>query len=216
MAHLYLAPSEPEYKEVEDAVIRYEYDPRRAIQLIEGIGYTRGSDGIFRDRNGERLAVELRSNGERIIENTIVPVANFWTQLGVATEPVLVPPQRIVDREYVATFPSFRMMRQPNTASQFNRIHSSLTPLPGNRFVGSNYSRYKSPELDTLIDTFLTTIPRAERIQILRQAMRHISENLNQMGLFYDADFTFVGNRIGYIGASETLLWDVQRWEIKS
>ena len=214
VAHLYLAPSEPEYRDVEDSAIRYEYDPRRALQNIEALGYTRGSDGAFRDASNQRLAVELRSNGEPVTEKAIVPVADMWSRLGVSTEPVLVPPQRITDREYVATFPSFRMMRQPNTASQVSRLRSSLTPLPENRFVGSNYARYISPEFDGLIDRFLSSIPRSERMQALRDTMRYISEKLNLVGLFYDADFTFLTNRLRDVSAGKTQVWSVHLWDM--
>jgi len=215
IGHIYLSPSEPEYKDVENSVVRYEYDPRRAVQMIEGLGYSRGPDGIFRDAAGQRLAVEVRSNGEAITEKAIIPVANFWTQLGVATEPVLVPPQRQTDREYVATFPSFRMMRQPNTASQINRIRSNLTPTAENRYVGSNYARYTSPELDALIDRFLTTIPKQERMRAFGDTMRYISEQLNVVGLFHDAEFMFASNRLQNISGGEIRVWDVPKWEAK-
>jgi peptide/nickel transport system substrate-binding protein len=216
IAHLYLPPSEPEYAEVQDAVVRYEYDPRRAAQLIEGLGYTKGSDGIYRSAAGERLSLELRSNGEPVTEKTIVPVANFWTQLGIPTEPMLIPPQRINDREYVATFPSLRMMRQGNEAYMLNRQHSSQIPRPETNFVGTNYARYTNDEWDALIDRFLTTIPHAERIQALRAIMRHMSENLNLMGMFYDADFICLSNRLDNITAEETRLWNIQNWDVKS
>src|SRR5205085_10669072 len=112
LAGLYLPPSEPEYAEVQDAVVRYEYDPRRAAQIIEDLGYAKAQDGIYRSSSGERLNIELRSNGEPVTEKSIVPVADMWTRLGIATDPMLVPPQRITEREYVATFPGFRAMRQ--------------------------------------------------------------------------------------------------------
>ncbi len=216
VAHVYLPPSEPEYPAVADSVIRYAYEPRRATQMIEEIGYTKGPDGMFRDAAGGRLAVELRSNGERITENTIIPLADMWNRLGVATESVQVPPQRIADREYMATFPGFRLMRQPNQASQISRSHSSLTPLPDARFVGSNYARYVNPAFDGMIDQFLTTIPREERMQVLRNAMHHISEQLNLMGIFYDADFTFISNRLEHVGARETVAWDVHQWQVRN
>jgi peptide/nickel transport system substrate-binding protein len=195
-------------------VVTYAHDLRRAAGLIEGLGYTRGSDGVYRDGAGERLAVELRSNGERITENAIVPVADFWTRAGVATDPLLVPPQRIIDREYVATFPSFRMMRQPDRATQLSRVHGSLTPLPENGFVGSNYARYRNPEFDALIDRYLTTIPWGERMAVFRQAVRHISEQLNLMGLFYDPDFAAASNRLSGLGINDTELWNVHLWEL--
>jgi peptide/nickel transport system substrate-binding protein len=214
VAHLYINPAFPEFKEVESAVVRYEYDPRRTVQLIEGQGYTRGPDGIFRDAAGERLAVELRSNGERITEKTIIPVADAWTRLGVATEPNLVPPQRISDREYMATFPGFRMMRQPNDTIQVTRLHSSATPLPQSRFAGSNYARYVNPEFDGLLDEFVATIAWEPRIQILRRIMRHISENLNQMGLFYDMEFILLNNRMKDVTAREVTIWDAHKWDV--
>jgi peptide/nickel transport system substrate-binding protein len=214
VAHLFINPIFPEFRDVENSVVRYDHDPRRAVQLIEGIGYTRGGDGIFRDSAGDRLAVELRSNGERITEKTIVPVADTWTRLGVATEPNLVPPQRITDREYVAAFPSFRMMRQPNDTIQVTRLHGNATPLPQNRFAGSNYARYVNPEFDALLDEFVGTIPWEPRIQVLRQIMRHISENLNQMGLFYDMEFTLYNNRMKNVTSREVTLWDAHLWDV--
>jgi len=213
VAHIFLGPGEPEFAEVQDSPVKYEYDPARAIRMIESLGYTRGADGIFRDADNLKLAVEIRSNGERITENTIVPLANMWANLGIAAEPLLVPPQRITDREYVATFPGFRLMRQPNATASLSRLRSTLTPLPENRFVGSNYARYVSADLDALIDHFYATIPRPERMQTLRQIMRYISENLNHMGLFYDADFMFASKRLTNIAGNETEIWNVHLWD---
>ena len=49
----------------------------------------------------------------------------------------------------------------------------------------------------------------------LRQIVRHMSENVTVMGMFYDADFVCVNNRFQTITAEETRLWDVQTWELK-
>lgn len=213
VGHVLLAPSEPDYGEVQDSVVKYDYDPGRATQMIESLGYGKGADGAFRDAAGQKLELEVRSNGERITENTIVPLANMWVRLGVAAEPLLVPVQRITDREYVATFPGFRLMRQPNDTASLSRLRSNLTPLPENRFVGSNYARYRAPEFDGLIDQFYATIPRPERMPILRQMMRYVSGNLNVMGLFYDGDFMFASNRLQTITGNETQLWNVHLWD---
>lgn len=216
VAHMYLAPSQGEYNEVEGSAVRYEYDPRRAAQLMEGLGYTKGVDGIYRDPAGERLGIELRSNAEKITDNAIVPVADFWRRLGVAAEPVPLAPQRTSDREYLATFPAFRMMRQPNEPADVDRLHSSVTPLPENRYVGRNYARYINPELDASIDRYLSTIPWNARMQALRAVVRHVSENLSLMGLFYDLGFSFFSNRLVDVGARESQVWDVHRWDLRS
>jgi peptide/nickel transport system substrate-binding protein len=216
VGHVFIGPAEPEYADVQDSAVKYDFDPARAARMIEALGYAKGPDGIYRDAANARLTVEVRSNGERITENTIVPLTNMWNQVGIAAEPLLVPVQRITDREYVATFPGFRMMRQPNAAASLARLRSTLTPLPENRFVGSNYARYMSPEFDTMIDTFNATIPRPERMNVLRQIMRYFSENLVHLGLFYDGDFMFANNRLLNVAGNETEIWDILQWDIQA
>src|SRR5262249_27726098 len=44
----FLAPSEPEYAEVQDSVLRYEYSPARATEIIDGMGLLKGPDGVYR------------------------------------------------------------------------------------------------------------------------------------------------------------------------
>lgn len=217
VSHVFLSPDEPEYRDVENAVVRYEYDPRKAAQMVEGLGYTRGPEGVYRDSGNQRLSLELRTYGIKVSDQATVIVAEAWTRFGAATEPLIVPPQRITDREYMATFPSFLMYRQPNSASarDISRLRGSLAPVADNRYVGSNYARYVNPEFDSLIDRYLTTIPKPERLQVLRQFVRHISENLNLMGLFYDAELSFQNNRLRGITAKETRLWNIHLWDTR-
>lgn len=215
VSHAYLGPTEPEFKDVESAAVRYEYDERKAAQMIEGLGYSKGPDG-FRDAAGQRLALELRTYGVKVSDNATVSISDAWTRFGVATEPVIIPPQRITDREYLATFPSFLMYRQPNTAADLGRLRGSQAPTAETRYVGSNYARYVNAEFDSIIDRYLTTIPKPDRLPLLRDAIRHISENLNLMGLFYDAEISFLHNRLQNITIRETKLWDIHLWDTKS
>src|SRR5205823_12000905 len=41
------SPDQAEYPEVQDAAVKYDYDPRRAAQLIEGLGFTKDADGFY-------------------------------------------------------------------------------------------------------------------------------------------------------------------------
>src|SRR5207248_6581696 len=59
-AHAFLSPSDPAYAAIESDIVRYDYDPRRAAELLEGLGFTRGADGGYRDTAGQRLGVEIR------------------------------------------------------------------------------------------------------------------------------------------------------------
>jgi peptide/nickel transport system substrate-binding protein len=216
VADVHIGPAYPEYADVQDSIVRYPYDPRQAAQLFESLGYRRGADGTYRDGSGERLAVELRSNGSPITEKTIVAVADLWTRLGVATEPNRVPQPQMVDREYVATFPAFRMTRQNGTPDFITRIHSKQIPLPENRFVGPNYARYRNSEFDALLDQYSVTIPKNDRIQVLRRIANFVTDNAIIMGVFYDANITYMNGRLINVGARDSNVWDVHLWDSSS
>jgi len=78
---------------------------------------------------------------------------------------------------------------------------------------GANRARYASPELDGLIDRFLITIPRAERIDVLRQMIGHISDQLPLMGIAYVVEAWLFSSRLrNYSAPLNTRnghLWDL-------
>ena len=50
-----------EYQETESGIVRYEYDPRRATQMLEELRYAKRADGMFRDVAGAPLQMEVRA-----------------------------------------------------------------------------------------------------------------------------------------------------------
>jgi peptide/nickel transport system substrate-binding protein len=219
VAHTFLHPNQPDYRQIEGSIVRYDYDPRRAAQLMEGLGYTRGPDGALRDATGTRLSVEVRTSPEQDIQiKTIFVIADYWQKLGVGVEPVVMAEQRVRDREYVQTFPSFMTYRQPNDPSGLLlRLHSNQTPLPENSFVGRNHPRYMNPEFDALVDRYYGTVPQQERSRVLAEIIQHTTERLTLMGLFYDVEPVLVGNRLQGVAASKaadsTPAWNAEQWD---
>jgi peptide/nickel transport system substrate-binding protein len=219
VAHAYLSPNEPAYAEIESSIVRYAYDPQGATRTIEGLGYTKGGDGVFRDSANQRLAVEIRTIGVTA-QKAIFAVADAWQRLGVATEPVTIPPARTLDTEYRATFPGFQIFQNPNDVNGLLRLHSSKAPMPENGFrVTGNHSRYLNPEFDDLVDRLFTTIPKQERTQVLGQIMRHISEQLNVMGLYYGVEPAMISNRLQGVSARKVQTsaqsWNAGEWDLK-
>src|SRR5436305_14318127 len=96
------------YNAVEQGIVKYSYDLRDATQLVEGLGYTKRPDGFFYDASGEKLNVSIYTT----VQNDIHPkataaVADYWRQLDVDVDQVLLPIQRAQDRDYRAQFPAF-------------------------------------------------------------------------------------------------------------
>src|SRR5207249_1957452 len=81
-----IAPNQREYREIERSIVRYPYDPRKATQMIEALGYAKGPDGMFRDSAGEPLSLEIRYvtavDTTRLLS---LATADNWKRIGVDT-----------------------------------------------------------------------------------------------------------------------------------
>jgi peptide/nickel transport system substrate-binding protein len=213
VADSFIAPDSPDYKIVDPLVAKYPYDARRATQLIDEFGYAKDPDGSYRDSTGKKLTVELRTTAHDLREKLLFVLQ--WQRVGVGTDPVIIPRQRAADREYRATSLSFDFRFNP---ADVTRYHSNQVPLPENNYRGNNSSRYRSPELDALLDRYVVTIPREERTQVLAQVIKHMTDNLVVVPLFHDAEPALVGNRLVNITARRGDAfagWNAHEWDVK-
>lgn len=215
-ADSFLPPSDALSREVEGSVVRYEHDPRQATQLIEELGFAKGADGIFRDPAGQRLELEVRSVAVPELQVRVaVTTADYWQRLGVATQPIPIPPQRARDVEWRANFPAFEVAQQPIglESNALRRLHGSEASLPENNYRGNNRTRYMNPEFDALVDRYFATIPRAERVPLIREIVRHLSDQVIPMGLLYVAEPSMKAHRLeGVVGGSP---WNAHEWQVR-
>ncbi|MBM2813102.1 MAG: hypothetical protein HW416_3861, partial [Chloroflexi bacterium] len=161
---------------------------------------------------------EVRTITVDLNQKALFAVADGWQRVGVATDTVIIPQQRAQDREYRAGYPGFMLERQPDRVNDVDRYHSSQTPLVENRFSGTWRPGYKHPEMDGLIERFVTTIPLQERMDVLRQLVAHMTDQVVMMGLFYDVTPTMIANRLKNVspargGASQS--WNAHEWELR-
>jgi peptide/nickel transport system substrate-binding protein len=218
VADTIINPTNPVYKEIERSVVKYGYDPRRAGQLLEGLGYTRGVDGLLRDSSGEPLQIEHRATEADLHIKYLFAIADYWKQLGITQETVIISRQigPNASREYRATRPGFELTRYPTNLDQFL---STETPLPTNNFVGNNRSRYVSAELDDLIQRYYATVPLSQRIQLLGSVLHHMSENVTLLGVHHATQVDLVANRLSNVlpvNSEDTrLTWNIHEWELK-
>ncbi len=213
IAHHYIGPDWAEYQDVERSIVRYDYDQRRAAQLLEGMGFAKAADGVYRDPSGQRFTVEIRTTMVDINSKSSVTVADFWQRFGVPTEVAIVPPQRTNEREYRATFPGFELIRPTSTLTSFESRRSSEVALPETNWAGANRSRYRNPEMDALIDRYFLTIPAPERTQILAQIVHHMTDQLVLMGIVYDPPLRLIGNRVHNVPAG--VPWNAHEWDVR-
>lgn len=209
-----------EFRALDRHAVKYAFDPGRATQLIEGLGYRKGPDGIFRDTANQPITMEIRTTqGDVQQERSMFSTLDYWQQIGLGSAPVVVPSARRGDREYRNTFPAGDMRRQPHAPENLrNNFHSVSATLPERGYRGNNYMRYVNPELDALIDLHDTTIPRAQRWETLGKIVRLLTDQVPVIGLYYDVEITAVTSRMVNVHTRDRNMgesWNIHEWDLK-
>jgi peptide/nickel transport system substrate-binding protein len=216
VAHSIISPDAAEYRAVENSIVKYDYDPRRSIQILEGMGLARGSDGMFRDRNGDRLApLKIQTTVNDTSTKTTFATVDAWQQVGLPAEGMVLPPQG-VDNRYAYT--GFDLVNQDiNTDGIVSLLHSSAAPLPERNYrapaSARNRGSYVNPEYDALMDRYVSTIPMPERMQALSQLVRWQTDEQLVIGFFYSVNAVMVSNRMQNVVPATT--WNVHQWDVR-
>jgi peptide/nickel transport system substrate-binding protein len=214
-AHSGLPFNDRTYDEVKPRVVRYEYDPRRAVQIMQELGYTRGADGLLRDAAGQSLPVQVASSTTDLYIRTALAAASYWKSIGVDSEPFTVPDARERDLEFRANFPAFEAVSSNSGIDSLSNLKSSELRVADNAYRGRNRSRYANAELDALIDRYYTAIPMRERNQVLGDIVHHMTDNVVYMWLFYNGHAMAIANRLVNVNAIQDTAnshdWDVRR-----
>lgn len=209
----------PEYTDIKARTPRYEYDPRKAGQIIEELGYVKGADGGFVDSAGRRLEVEMRSSADNDAQvKALHSVGDYWQRIGVGVQSVLVPVQQQSDREYRSTYPGFAVFRHPNDESWLVNFTSARVASKENNWTGGPFN-YHNPEYDALYGRYSQTIPTKERFEALGQIVYHLADQLVAMGLYYEPIVELVGNRVTNVVVSQRYeaqySWSAHLWDLR-
>jgi peptide/nickel transport system substrate-binding protein len=216
VADTFVSPEEPEFGEIRASAVQYPYDTRQAAEMFQSLGYTLGSDSIYRDASGQRLMMDLHSGPTDILQKAKLSAASQWQQAGVAVTPINDSDAQRSDVRYRATMTGFDTARfGAGTASfNFRNFRSSEARLPERGYVGLNTTGYINADLDALIERYYVTIPRPERTQVAAQLVQHLSDQVVPLLLFYDVTATAIGARLRNVSAKGNQLYNAINWEV--
>jgi peptide/nickel transport system substrate-binding protein len=222
IAHTFMSPNQPEYRAIEERVPKYDYDARRAGQMLEELGYQKGADGMLVGTNGQKLeTIEMWASSSAVVK-PMLSVAQYWGRLGIPTSTMEVPAQRASDWPWRAAFPGFQMFTGTHDVDGLPALYGARSRLPENNFQVAgipNWPRYRSAALDATLDRYFTAIPREPRLQALSDINVHIAENLNLMGLYYFPTPYAMASRVDGLSTNRaskaSVAWDAQGWNTK-
>jgi peptide/nickel transport system substrate-binding protein len=208
------------YQEVKDWMVRYPYDARRAADLLEQVGWQRGTDGTLQ-KDGRRFSLTIRDfEGEK----QPLIVADYWKQVGIDATYEYRTPEQLQDRQDRATFTGITMINNNmDLVSVVRRIATANIPTAENRWTGTNRGGYSNPAWDEIGARALATLDDGTRLDLERQLLHIYSTDLPLLPLFYQ--LTEIPVATGFRGlvpqtglapnSSILLTWNIHEWDVR-
>jgi peptide/nickel transport system substrate-binding protein len=157
-------------------VKQYGYDPARAEQLLDSVGFRRGADGV-------RFHLALKTSTDESTRLTSAAIADQWKRVGVALD--LRPLEFAtffsdISRGSFQVY-TLRWVGANNDPDIFEYVFGSKKMPP----EGANRGRYRNPALDALLDSARVEMDQEKRKAILWQVQRIIAEDEPYINLWY-------------------------------
>jgi peptide/nickel transport system substrate-binding protein len=210
--------NQPEYQATNDGqYARGDVDAAR--RLLEGAGYTVGSDGVY-VQNGKRLSLELMTTPKDHLRiNTMQVIASQLEAAGIE----------------VRTFPNPNIFRDKNTptsldsggfdmalyawiSAPFVTPNRAIYETPHGGSIGLNFTGAGNSRVDKLFRDLAAETDPVTLVAVANQIDRVLWTDLYTIPLYqgramisYNADIVNIGNNVTQVG----LGWNSSEWELK-
>jgi peptide/nickel transport system substrate-binding protein len=175
------------------------YDPARAEQILKSAGFSKGSDGIFRDRSGRPLSFTIKTiSGYSDWDASLQVIAQELKAAGIS-----VTVQDENSSPYTADLQSghFQLAYAGSGGPAPIAGPSPYYELRGLLFSGNigstNYSHFKSPATDALFNQY-SAASSSQQVQIIHQIEKVMVDQIpfipvTEGVLWYQYDTTAIG-----------------------
>ncbi len=211
-------PRSRNYPEVERAIVKHDYNPRRAQQILDEAGYRKGADGFYLGADGRPIQFGLYSSAGERQEAEVSVYVDSLRQVGFDAVQKVTSVQETRDARLRALLGGIQMRGGGDTVNAYT---TEQIPRPENRWFGDNRGGWSNAEYDRLVGLYVTTLEPAERVKILAQAERIRSEDAAVLPRQFNAYVVaFAGDLNGPVArnvldSGDTFL-HVQKWEWRS
>ena len=204
-----------------DDVRHYPFDPARAAALLDAAGWPLGAGGLRRNAAGEPLRLELMTTAGNRTRELIQQVAQSqWRQLGIETvirnEPARVFFGETTTKRRFTALALFAWISSPENVPR-STLHSQEIPSAANGWSGQNFTGFKSPQMDALLDAIEVELDRDKRGALWADLQRSYAEELPALPLFFRADAHIWPKWLQGVEPTghmaPTTLW-VERWRV--
>lgn len=184
-------------------------------------GWTRGADGMYRNRAGEgfpRLEVSGNQGADNIREQTAI--ANMWETGGFQSGPKPFSALRGNElAEESKTFPAslFRLWTLGPLA--LSRLVSTEVATAENRWTGSNHGSWVSPTYETMSVQLDTSLDRTARRELAFGLVKTLAEEVPVIPVYPATNPAIARQGVAGPGPISpevpATLWNIYAWEYK-
>lgn len=172
-------------------VPKYDYDPKKSVELLKEAGWDAGPDGI-RVKDGERLTLTFQTTAENKTRELVQQVIqNQWRAIGVEAvlkneQPRIFFADTITKRAFDGVV-MYAWLSAPESIP-FSTLHSSQIPTEENAWQGQNYPGYNSPEMDETIDRLETDCADEDQRVLWSDLQARYARDLPVLPLYFRAE----------------------------
>ncbi|WP_448190157.1 peptide ABC transporter substrate-binding protein [Azospirillum sp. sgz301742] len=200
----------------------YPYDPKEAAKLLDEAGWAEKRGGVRVNAKGDKLALEIMTTaGNRSRELLEQVMQAQWKQAGIEVRIVNEPArvffgQTLRERRHKA-MALFAWISSPENIPR-TTFHSTMIPTAANGWAGQNYTGFKNPEMDKVLDDLETVCEPAANKRLWTRLQQIYADELPALPLFFRADPhilpTWIDGIVPTGHESATTLW-IETWTVK-
>jgi peptide/nickel transport system substrate-binding protein len=219
--HFPMSPFRKAYKRADAAATKYEFNVKKAEQLLAEAGFKPGPDGVLVNAAGERMEFEFRTEaGSREDEQAQAIIADYWKKIGVRCH-IKNMPQRILNAEENRNRWPGAMLGGHNLVVEewAERFHSAGTPTLENRWSTESVSLWNNPQADAIMDELNSVIPEERAIDLQVEFVKLYTRDLPYLPLYYRLEWLAIKKGLTGVtprtetGGQNMNTWNMHRWE---
>ncbi|TWA71356.1 peptide/nickel transport system substrate-binding protein [Azospirillum brasilense] len=170
----------------------YAFDPALAAKLLDEAGWSERRAGVRHNAKGERLSLEIMTTaGNRSREVLQQVLQAQWRQAGVEVR-IVNEPARVLfgDTLEKRRFKSMALFAWISAPENIPRtiLHSSMIPTEANNWAGQNYTGYKNPEMDKVLEDLEHVCEPDANRALWAKLQTLYAQDLPNLPLFFRAD----------------------------
>ncbi len=218
VGHMFMAPSEPGFAEVDRVITKYPYDPNRALAALADAGWRRAQPNApLTNASGQTLDLEVWTTAGGTGDQEAAIIADNLKTVGAISSIFLIPSARQRDNELRTSFPAFETTARSISPDNFV-FTSDAIPTPEARFQGANRGSFHDNEVDRLHNIALTSFDAGERQRATADLHKRMSELVGIGPLYYDVEVILAKNSvkgpIGNFGPQQGISWNIFEWAL--